>query len=94
MILKQPWKQDMAQFESVKANMDVINMKCHDLRHIFNRIEGKLTEDEISSLQEAIQFYDANIKTGNEVLDVVLCEKAMLCQKNNIHFSCMVLENL
>lgn len=89
-ILKQLWKQDMAQFESVKANMDVINMKCHDLRHIFSRIEGKLTENEISSLQEAIQFYDANIKTGNEVLDVVLCEKAMLCQKNNIHFSCMV----
>lgn len=89
-ILKQLWKQDMAQFESVKANMDVINMKCHDLKHILSRIEDKLTDEEITVLQEAIQFYDANIKTGNEVLDVVLCEKAMLCQKNGIHFSCMM----
>lgn len=88
-IMNQLWKQDMAQFESFKANMDVINMKCHNLKHIIGRIEGKLTEEEVSSLQEAIQFYDANIKTGNKVLDVVLCEKAMLCQKKGIRFFCM-----
>lgn len=89
-ILRQLWKQDMAQFESVKANMDVINMKCHNLKHILQNIEGKLNEEEISALQEAIQFYDSNIKTGNDVLDVVLHEKAMLCQKHGIRLSCMV----
>ncbi len=88
-ILQQLWTQDMAQFESVKANMDVINMKCHNLKHIIGKIENKLTEEEVASLQEAIQFYDANIKTGNKVLDVVLCEKAMLCQKKGIRFFCM-----
>ena len=67
----------------------IINMKCHDLKHILDRIEDKLTGEEAASLREAIQFYDANIKTGNEVLDVVLCEKAMTCQKSGISFSCM-----
>lgn len=88
-VLHQLWRQDRAQFESVKANMDVINMKCHDLKHILDRIEDKLTGEEAASLREAIQFYDANIKNGNEVLDVVLCEKAMTCQKSGISFSCM-----
>ena len=88
-IMNQLWKQDMAQFESVKANIDVINMKCHNLKHIIGKIEGKLTKDEVASLQEALQFYDSNIKSGNKVLDVVLCEKAMLCQKNGIQFFCM-----
>lgn len=88
-VLHRLWRQDRAQFESVKANMDVINMKCHDLKHILDRIEDKLTGEEAASLREAIQFYDANIKTGNEVLDVVLCEKAMTCQKSGISFSCM-----
>lgn len=88
-ILNQLWKQDMAQFESVKANMDIINMKCHNLKHIIGKIENKLTEEEVASLQDAIQFYDSNIKTGNKVLDVVLCEKAMLCQRNGIRFFCM-----
>ena len=88
-IMNQLWKQDMAQFESVKANMDVINMKCHNLKHIIGKIENKLTSEEVESLREALQFYDSNIKTGNKVLDVVLCEKAMLCQKNGIRFFCM-----
>ena len=88
-ILHQLWRQDRAQFESVKANMDLINMKCHDIKHILDKIEDKLTCEEVASLREAIQFYDANIKTGNEVLDVVLCEKAMTCQKTGISFSCM-----
>lgn len=88
-MLQQLWRQDKAQFESIKANMDVINMKCHDLKHILGKIESKLTEEEAVSLREAIEFYDSNIRTGNEVLDVVLCEKAMTCQKNGVSFSCM-----
>ena len=88
-VLNQLMKQEKLQLESVKANMDVINMKCHDLKHIIGKIEDKLTAEETDSLREAIKFYDANINTGNEVLDVVLCEKAMLCEKNGIRFSCM-----
>lgn len=89
-VLQQLWKQDQAQFQSVKAGMDVINMKCHDIKHILNRIEGKLNEEEIDQLRQAITFYDSAIETGNEVLDVVLSEKGLVCQKQNIQFSCMV----
>ena len=88
-VLNQLMKQEKLQYESVKANMEVINMKCHDLKHIIHRIEGKLTEDETESLREAIQFYDANIKTGNDILDIVLCEKAMVCRKKGIAFTCL-----
>lgn len=89
-VLQQLWKQDQAQFESVKAGMDMISMKCHDIKHILNRIEGKLNEEEIDQLRQAITFYDSAIKTGNEVLDVVLSEKGLVCQKQKIQFSCMV----
>ena len=88
-ILNQLMKQEKTQFETVKANMDAINMRCHDLKHMIDKLEGKLTDDEAAALREAIRFYDANINTGNEVLDVVLSEKAILCEKNNIRFSCM-----
>ena len=69
--------------------MDMINMKCHDLRHIFNKIEGKLTAEEAEKLKEAMTFYDASIKTGNDVLDIVLCEKKVLCEQNGIQLSCV-----
>lgn len=87
-VLRELRKQDQLQFETVKASMDMVNMKCHDLRHIFNKIEGKLTEEEAEKLKEAMTFYDAAIKTGNDVLDIVLCEKKVLCEKNGIQLSC------
>jgi len=89
LIMEQIMHQEKRQFENVKANMDVINMKCHDLKKILGRIEGKLDAEETESLSEAIEFYDSTIRTGNEVLDVVLCEKAMTCKKLGITFSCM-----
>ena len=88
-ILNQLMKQEKTQFDSVKANMDAINMRCHDLKHMIDKLEGKLTEEEADALREATRFYDANIRTGNEVLDIVLCEKAILCDKSGIRFSCM-----
>ena len=88
-ILNQLMKQEKTQFETVKANMDAINMRCHDLKHMIDKLESKLTGEEADALREAIRFYDANINTGNEVLDVVLSEKAILCEKNGIRFSCM-----
>ena len=88
-VLNQLMKQEKLQFESVKANMEVINMKCHDLKHIIHRIEGKLTGEETDALREAIQFYDASIKTGNDIMDIVLCEKAMVCRKKGIAFTCL-----
>lgn len=89
-VLQQLWKQDQAQFRSVKDGMDVINMKCHDIKHILGRIEGKLNAEEINQLREAISFYDSNVKTGNDVLDVVLSEKGLGCKKHGIQFICMV----
>lgn len=89
-ILRQLWKQDQAQYESVKASMDAISMKCHDLKHVFHRIEGKLNAEEIAQLQSAISMYDSRVETGNDVLNVVLSEKNLVCSKHGIQFSAML----
>ncbi|MBR4210619.1 MAG: sensor histidine kinase [Verrucomicrobia bacterium] len=87
--LNQLMRQEKTQFENIKANIDVINTKIHDLKHILNRVESKLTEEEVSDLRQAIEFYDSNIKTGNDILDVILCEKNLVCQQKSITLSCM-----
>ncbi|MBR1813503.1 MAG: GHKL domain-containing protein [Lachnospiraceae bacterium] len=87
--LNQLMRQEKNQFENVKANIDVINAKIHDLKHILNRVESKLTEEEASDLRRAVEFYDSNIKTGNDILDVILCEKNLVCQQKGITLSCM-----
>lgn len=88
-VIKHMWRQEQLQFEHAKASIDVINAKCHDLKHMFARLENKLNRAEIDELKEAVEFYDRNIKTGNEILDVILCEKSMICARDNIRLTCL-----
>lgn len=81
--------QERKQYDSIKENMDYITMKCHDLKHQLANFEGRLTEEEIASLKEAIEMYDHSLKTGNEVLDVVLYEKTIQCADRGISLSCL-----
>lgn len=77
------------QFDSVRGEMDVINLKCHDVRQQLSKLEGKLTEQELESLKSAVQFYDLNIKTGNEIVDAILYKKQLYCEKSRIRLSCI-----
>ena len=88
-VMRRLWKQEQSQFDSIKANIDFINAKCHDLKHLFNKLEGKLNDADLEKLKDAVQFYDNSIRTGNEILDVVLCEKLTVCASRNIRLTCM-----
>ena len=68
----------------MKDNIDIVNIKCHDIKHQLTNLQGKLTDAEIASLAEAIKIYDSNIRTGSEILDVILYQKQLYCEKNGI----------
>lgn len=88
-LMEQMLNEERKQYQASKESIDIINIKCHDLKHQLSALSGKLTDQEIAVLQEAIKIYDSNIKTGNEVLDVILYEKQLVCQKENIQLSCI-----
>ena len=88
-IMEQVLREERKQYEQNRENIQLINMRCHDLKHQLSRLAGRLTDEEVRSLQEAMNIYDAAIKTGSEVLDVVIYENQLACQKENIQLSCM-----
>lgn len=88
-VLQHMWRQEKIQFEHTKANIDAINAKCHDLKHVFSRLENKLNQSDLDELKSAVEFYDRNINTGNEILDVIMCDKSMLCSHDDIKLSCL-----
>ncbi len=88
-VITSLWTQEKQHLKSVKANIDYINTKCHDLKHILNKIEGKLNETEIEELQQAVNFYDSTVKTNNDILDIVLHEKMILSQNYGAKISCL-----
>jgi hypothetical protein len=74
-----------------KENIDLINQKCHDLKHqigALKTIDNKKQHDEnVEEIQKAIMIYDSVAHTGSEALDVVLSEKSLFCSKHSIRLS-------
>ena len=88
-IMDQVLHEERKQYQRMKENMDIINMRCHDLRHQLDHVAGRLTDQEVETLRGAMDFYDANIKTGCEVLDVVLHTCQMAAREEGIEITCL-----
>ena len=88
-ILDQVLIEERKQYGQMKENMDMINLRCHDLKHQLDDFSDKLTDREIESLRDAMDFYDSNIKTGCEVLDVVLHIHQPVCRAEGIELTCL-----
>ncbi len=88
-IMDQVLHEERKQYQRMKENMDIINMRCHDLRHQLDHFSGRLTDQEVETLRGAMEFYDANIKTGCEVLDVVLHTCQMSAREEGIEITCL-----
>ena len=88
-VTEQLLNQEKKHYAEMRNNIDLINMKCHDIRHQLDNFHGKLTERELDELRDAIQIYDSNIKTGNEILDAILFQKKLYCEKNGIRLKFM-----
>ena len=77
------------EYESIKDDMQMINIKCHDIRHQLDQYAGRLTSSELSELRHMIQIYDSHLNTGNEILNMVLYKKQAIMEQKHIRFTCL-----
>ena len=88
--LRQQMKE---QYEMTRENIDLINHKCHDLRHQIAGLrfvkDNQQRDDTLREIEKSVMIYDLSVKTGNEVLDTVLTEKGLICADNQITWTCM-----
>ena len=77
-----------------RETIDIINIKCHDLKHLLSglrEMDQKPERDEaLAEIQQAVQFYDSNIRTGNDTLDLILTQKSFLCYNKKIALECFI----
>lgn len=79
---------------------EMLRMKYHDFKHQLNYIQSiskdnKEIQDYISGVQQSFDQANAYIKTGIKPIDVILTNKSLICQKENINFThCIEIENL
>lgn len=90
-IMLELLRKEKEQYKLSKENIAIMNIKYHDLKHIVNSIKKDgLSEDKLKSIEQVINVYDSNLKTGNDVVDIILTEKQLLCKDKNILFTSVI----
>lgn len=87
------WHQQQTQYSIAKANVQLINRRCHDLKLQvagLRKLEtGSAREAYLKEIETLVQTYDSIVKTGNEVLDTILTQKSTYAEAQNIHLNCV-----
>lgn len=82
------------QHEMARENIDIINIKCHDLKYQIAALENMDSRDQrrksIEELERSVMIYDSLIQSGNDAFDLILTEKSLICKKYRIKFSYIV----
>lgn len=93
LIMQHLLYQEQQQHAISAANVEVINRKCHDLKHQISALrrmdKGDEKERSIRELEEAVLLYERFPKTGSSALDLILAERGMLCEQNGIKLRCI-----
>lgn len=79
-------KQRMAE-----ENVDIINRKCHDLKHQIAGLKRMASDQErdtyIKQIEHAVLMYESAVKTGHATIDLILMDKLLFCQEHDIQLS-------
>ncbi|RHR33170.1 ATP-binding protein [Clostridium sp. AF19-22AC] len=92
-VVRQLLYERQKQYALSKENIDIINQKCHDLKHQLQGLKDTKEEERrkyIEEVEESIMFYDSVVKTSNEVVNTILSEKSLYCEKHKIRLTCIV----
>ncbi|MCI6639088.1 MAG: ATP-binding protein [Bilifractor sp.] len=80
-----------SNYQISRESVDLVNQKYHDLKHQIAVLRDGMDSEEkvryLDRMEAEIKLYEAQNKTGNEVLDTILTSKAMVCQRYHIEFT-------
>ena len=78
------------QYDITKKNMEMFDIKMHDVKHMLLGMRNILTSEQIAEIEKVVTIYDSTVKSGNEVLDVIFTEKSLQCEQKDISFERIV----
>lgn len=82
------------QYKQAREAMDVISYKYHDLKHHIIALRAEENTEKrneyLNQMEDELQGYEAQNKTGNSTIDVMLTMKELYCKKHGITLTCVV----
>lgn len=91
--LEQILHMQYANYRMSKDSIALVDQKYHDLKHQINILRTELSNSErleyLDQMEQEIKSYEAQNKTGNRVLDIILTAKSHQCQNQGINLTCV-----
>lgn len=85
--------EEERRWELSQANVEAINVKCHDIRHQIRQLRdgsaGVVDASVLDDIEREVEVYDSQVRTGNAALDTILSEKRLLCDQAGVELSVM-----
>ncbi len=82
------------KFNQSKRMNELINIKCHDLKHQIESLKNSAQLEEerkkLDDIKKQVDIYDSSISSGSPIIDMVIHEKSMTCQKEKIQLSMII----
>lgn len=82
------------QYQQSQETLDLINYKYHDLKHHIIALRAEENKEKrnayLDKMEDEIRNYEAQNKTGNQVLDTLLTAKSLYCMREKIALTYVV----
>lgn len=88
------FKNQYMQYQQSRENIDALNRKYHDFKHQIAVLRAETDIDRknayLDEMEKEIRTYEAQNKTGNQVLDTILTSKSLYCESKQITLTSVV----
>lgn len=82
--------QQRVQYDTSRESAQLVEEKYHDLKQLLAGFRGRVPAEQLDQLERHVGSYDTFVRTGSDVLDVILGEKRALCAQRGILLTCYV----
>lgn len=83
---------EQKQHDLTQETIDLINIKCHDLKKqviALKEFLGDKAEGVLGDTEKVVSLYDEMVKTGNKNLDLIISEEKLYCSKHGVTIDVM-----
>ncbi len=91
--IRRLWQLDRSTYERFRESDELINIKCHDIKQqiqLLRESGNSIDPAALDDMEREISVYSGGIETGNQVLDTILNEQCLQCERENIALTCIV----
>lgn len=88
--IKTMYEKDKENFKQANENIEMVNIKVHDLKHRLDALGNKISEEELDTLKKSMNVYEQIATTNCPAFDLVLKEKSLAFTNDRIRFTCFL----